>query len=270
MGNDKRVKITSIPEKLDNDLLKHLVIIDGEIYVRHFLCSSFLPVEPLNESSNNFFVNQTYHTNIRLYKECLKNEDYDGLFLHIEKQYRLVWFIKNYKRIYLNVGEKKYYNLLRGVLDIVDIHYNTKKHYTKLLNFGNDPHLLMSSYERNYFDKLPNEFIIYRGVSSKKKLSKKDIVKFIGNSWTIDKKISIWFSGFQSKHYQEGYYYLLEYNINKEIVLSYFSQRKEKEIFIDYTKIDITKISITTLDKEVVSNTLTKGLTNKKYISLYF
>ena len=70
------------------------------------------------------------------------------------------------------------------------------------------------------------------------------------------------------KKYQEGYYYLLEYNINKEIVLSYFSQRKEKEIFIDYTKIDITKISITTLDKEVVSNTLTKGLTNKKYIYL--
>jgi hypothetical protein len=60
MGNDKRIKINSIPEKLDNDLLKHLVIIDKEIFVRHFLCSSLLPVDPLNKSSNNFFVNQTY------------------------------------------------------------------------------------------------------------------------------------------------------------------------------------------------------------------
>ena len=257
----KKGIITSInvkPEKLDLSLFNSLVNLNGEPYVRHFLCSSIFPVNPFSESENNNLVNQIYRSHLKLYEEYLKKDDFDGVFLVIEKQYRLVWFIKNYKKIYSKVGEKKYYKLLGGILVMVDEHYKTKKHYSKLLYIGNDTRLMMNTLEKKEFNKLPNEILVYRGLYSKKKLDNLNFMKFVGNSWSLDVKKSVWFSGFNSMSNQVGNHYILQYKIQKENIVSYFSSRKEKEIFLDFNKIEMSKITLKLLEKDYVFQIFTK------------
>jgi len=47
----------STQERLENDLLKYLVDIEGETHVRHFLCSSIFPVN--KNGKNSFFITQS-------------------------------------------------------------------------------------------------------------------------------------------------------------------------------------------------------------------
>ena len=97
---------------------------------------------------------------------------------------------------------------------------------------------MMDADEKTFFDQLPNELKIYRGVYLNKKDDKYD---FLGSSWTLDYEKAKWFAerrGFRENEYPLVY----SLNVNKEDVLSYFNRRNENEILIDYTKIDLDEL----------------------------
>jgi hypothetical protein len=173
----------------------------------------------------------------------MEEKDYDSLMIWLDKQTRMWWFIHNYKKVYKDLGEEKYFKMFRENLTYVDNHDNVRKYYSKMISIGSNPQLMMSKKEKKQFENLPETFIIYRGTSSNTKPSSSIIKKLLGNSWTNDKKISEWFSKNHSPKFRGSkYIVILNYKVKKSEIISYFTERKEKEIFLDYTKIDPTKV----------------------------
>jgi hypothetical protein len=230
------------------ELLPHLVKFKGEILVRHFLCQSPFPVSPTKKTVFNSMANSTYRIHHEPYNKYLQDKDYERVFLFIEKAHKLQWFIDHYEMMYNHLGDKKYYRLLRDTLVEVNYHYYTKKHYHKLLAIGNDPLNMMNEYERKVYNKFPDRFEIYRGVCSNEPITPKNIEYFIGNSWTLDKKKSVWFAKNFYPYERNPYYVNFTYEASKPEVLSYFSNRKEKEIFVDYSILDYDRIIIEELN----------------------
>ena len=230
-------------ENLLSELYPFLINSESEYYVRHILKWSYFPVNPLKKTENNNLVNMGYLENKKMYDKYMEEKDYDGIMVLLDKQTRMWWFIQNYKRVYRDLGDEKFYKLFRSNLVYVDSHYSYKKYYSKIISLGRDPKLMMSKKEQKQLDKLPETFTIYRGVSSDKIPSSSNVKKLLGNSWTNDKKISDWFSRNHSPKFTGcKYYIILSYQISKDEIISYFTDRKEKEIFIDYSKIDTSKV----------------------------
>ena len=97
---------------------------------------------------------------------------------------------------------------------------------------------MMDADEKTFFDQLPKELKIYRGVYLNKKDNKYD---FLGSSWTLDFEMAKWFAerrGFRENEYPLVY----SLTVNKEDVLAYFTRREEAEILVDYTKIDLDEV----------------------------
>jgi hypothetical protein len=222
------------------ELWGHFSDWNGETYMNHFLCPKCFPVNPSGVSGNNTIVNNWYLSSKRRYEECLSEKNYDGVLLEVTKPFRTKWFLKNYKRIFKDVGEKKYYELLGEVLTDVEFHHYTKKSYSRLMSIGSDPLRMMNKSERRMYYKLPERFMIYRGIHSDRKITSENFHRFVGNSWTVDRKISQWFSD----RFDSDYKVILSTEISKSQVLSYFTGRKEKEIFVDFEKLDYSQIII--------------------------
>jgi hypothetical protein len=247
-----RVKVIKFKrEELLPELFKFLVKNGDENYIRHFLFWTYFPVDPLRKCENNTMVNNQYKSTMKMYETYLKEKDYSGIFVLLDKETRMGWFIKNYKKIYKDVGEEIYFKLLRENLVYVDNHDTVRKHYSKLICLGKDHLLMMSKKERKQFDKLPENLTIYRGTSSDKEVTPSNIRKLLGNSWSLDKEISIWFTVNHSPKFRGSkYLILLTYKLKKSEVISYFTDRNENEIFLDYTKIDLDRITYEYIPKD--------------------
>ena len=234
---DKKVVYT---EKLHPDLVPYLENMgEEEFYLKHELVWRLLLDNPFEESEYNHWVNQWYGKVKQKYQEYLQSKDWESVFGLISTPKRTQWIIENYHQIYQDIGDDKYYSLLGNVLVGVELHYYTKKFYSKLLYIGSDPLKMMDENERKLYDELPEQFTIFRGVDSQSKITLKNFRKFVGNSWTIDKEKSLWFSTRGLK-----YSVVLSTEIFKNQVLSYFTKRKEEEVFVDYEKLDYSKIKI--------------------------
>lgn len=236
-------------EQLLPELYRFLETHGKDTYVRHILSWSHFPVNLFKKSENNTIVNQGYLEKKKMYDEYMNKKKYESILVLLDKQTRMWWFIQYYKKIYKDLGEEKYYKMLGENLTYVDNHDQVRKYYSKMISIGSNPHLMMSKKERKQFEKLPNTFTIYRGTSSNKKPSSSNIKKLLGNSWTNDKKISEWFSKNHSPKYRGSkYIIILSYNVKKSEVISYFTDRKESEVFLDYTKIDLSLVNWEILD----------------------
>lgn len=234
------------------DELKHYIYyIEGRPYVQHFLVGECYEVNINGKSKNNYLTNNQYLGKNELYEEYYYNGEFEEVLTLLDKHKRMGWFIQNHEEIYENsINEDLYYQLLRENLVYVDNHGSYRKEYPNLINIGSNPHLMMFEDERKKFDKLPNEFVVYRGVSSNKKITKRNVQDLLGNSWSLDREISIWFSiNHSSRHLKSKYLFLLTYQVSKTEVLSYFTDRNEEEIFLDHTRIDINKISFEEIPK---------------------
>jgi len=238
---DKVIKLKK--ENLLPELFPFIINIDGKNYVRHILQWSYFPVDPFKKTEYNNLVNMGYMENKKRYDKYMKEKDYDSIMVLLDKQTRMWWFIQNYKRVYKDLGEEKYYKMLSDNLTYVDNHDMVRKYYSKMISLGSNPHLMMSKKEQKQFDRLPETFTIYRGTSSNTKPSSSNIKKLLGNSWTNDKKISEWFSKNHSPKFRGSkYIIILNYQVKKSEIISNFTERGEKEIFMDYTKMDPTKV----------------------------
>ena len=86
---------------------------------------------------------------------------------------------------------------------------------------------LMTEEDYEYFNNLPEEIEIWRGVSPGR--------EEYGLSWTDDYGKAVWFKERFERDSVEGY--LLHAKINKRDVLAYFNSRNESELVVDVFKI---------------------------------
>ena len=243
-----------IEEELLNDELKEFVTyINGEPHIRHFLCWSYYPVNLLGKSVSNTMSNQSFTTKKKYYEVYFKKKKYNDILTLLDKHTQIEWFIEHYKIVYSDIGDKKYYKMLKEILVYIDNHDPYRKHYSDLISIGNDSTQMMTSNEKKRYNKLPQKLTIYRGTSSHKKITKSNVNELYGNSWSIDREISIWFGMNHSPKFRGSkYIILLTYELDKSEVVSYFTERGENEIFIDYTKIDLSRITIEEIPKKYI------------------
>lgn len=97
-----------------------------------------------------------------------------------------------------------------------------------------DRNSLMKPEELKYYNKLPNEVKIYRGVAVGRAEQQ-------GLSWTCNFKTAKWFSERFNHSNQKGY--ILSGKVKKEDIFAYFNGRNEDEILCNSKKVyDITRI----------------------------
>ena len=249
---NKEIDINNLnPEFLNEDLQNSIIEYKGRLYINHLLCQNFYKeIEPFAETSNNACVNFQYLTTLKLYRKYLKLKDYDGVLNILEKQKKMEWFLKNYKKVYQNIGNKKFYEMFSWLLTYVDHHYPYRKKYSEIIKIGKNPRLMMSKEEKKHFLKLSNKCKIYRGIcydSKLKQIEEKDRELLIGNSWTLDYEQACWFAkNHATKYYPNSKYkkYILSYDIDKKDIIAYFKDRKEEEVFINFKSINLKKIMI--------------------------
>ena len=88
---------------------------------------------------------------------------------------------------------------------------------------------MMTGYERKYFNKLPNEIRLYRGMTANELKSNE-----FGMSWTLSKKVAYFFAHTYERNLSTNNMQKIVYDkvFNKKNALCYLSSRKEKEILI--------------------------------------
>lgn len=254
------------PERLNSDLLNSIYINENSklFYVDHFLCSDFyLNVNIFESSINNSYINLRYKSNLNIYRKCLRNKDYEGVFTLLDKQKRMPWLIKNFRKLFNHYGEKLFYRIFRENLIYVDHHYPYRRAYKKILNCGTKTHLMMNAKEKKELSKLNKVVTIYRGVcieAGHKSISKSNKDKLIGHSWTTHYKKAEWFACCHApKFTQEPLTNaVLSYEIKKQDIIAYFLDRNEFEIFIDPKTIDAKSIQIQLLTKKRAKNIISK------------
>jgi len=238
-------------EFLIEELHKSIVEVGSNLYIDHFLCQDyFFDIDPFGETTNNAFINMQYKIKMTLYRKYLKEKDYDSILNILDKQKKMEWFIKHHKKIYTNIGNTRYFKMFSWILTYVDHHYPYRKNYSKIIELGRNPGLMMSKNEKEFFNKLPKVIKIYRGVCvdlNFKKIEDAQKEMLIGNSWTLDYEKAAWFSKNHAPKFHQAKKLkkiILCYEVEKKEVMAYFKERNEEEIFIDYKKIDLNKIVI--------------------------
>ena len=239
------------PEFLHEDLQNSIIELNGKLFINHILCQNYYKdIDPFDETSNNAFINLEYIAKLKIYRKQLKQKNYDAVLDILDKQKQMPWFLKNYKKIYQNYGDKKFYEIFRSIITYVDYHYPYRKKYNEVLNYGENPRWMMSKEEKKHFSMLPNKFRIYRGICFDKKIKEvdeKDKELLIGNSWTLDYNKARWFAKNHAPKFYDGNKYkkmILSYEINKKEVIAYFKDRNEEEIYVDFNNIKLEKIRI--------------------------
>lgn len=89
----------------------------------------------------------------------------------------------------------------------------------------------MKKDDYNTWQRLPDSLKIYRGVGVSRNEK--------GLSWTNDKNTALWFA--QRFNYGDKHGYLLEGTVCKKDILAYFNTRNEKEVLVDYKKVNSIK-----------------------------
>lgn len=157
---------------------------------------------------------------LRRYKGFIeKSESIDSILLLMAKSYRLPFF-KHIQKI-LSPDE-----MGRMLADIWVGSENPNDSMVPLATLIKwfkkaSRESLMDAGELAYYDSLPDEFTVYRGIGSKS--NKKGI------SYTLSLEKAEWFA----KRFQQKKGYVLAGTAKKKDVLAYFNSRKEQEVLIE-------------------------------------
>jgi hypothetical protein len=123
---------------------------------------------------------------------------------------------------------KKYWETLNSVYTCSDNLYQFR-HILKSVFLSEEPgrEYLMSEEDRDIFDSLPSNFVIYRGMTEREFKSKS-----FGVSWTLNKEVAEFFAyrywrNLATKNLKKTIH---ELTINKSDVIAYFHGRQEYEI----------------------------------------
>lgn len=139
----------------------------------------------------------------------------------VRDDFKLTWF--RLVKDHMNEADFAYY-LKHSWVDEEDPNQDRAVTLQEVVSYFRqaNPEYLMNSEERAYYQSLPPNITIYRGVSPHRAR--------LGLSWTADKDMALWFK----KRYESGVKgQLLTADIRKEHVLTYIGERNEKELVVD-------------------------------------
>ena len=169
--------------------------------------------------------------------KAIEKQNWDKVFMLIEKPFRLNWLEEN---IDLIKDDKQYYNFLKDAYMMTEFPMNGFSNYRDLLHLlyaKDNPKLMMDKEELKLLNSLPNEVKIWRGVKVDDVLDDDNI----GLSFTLNKDKAIWFA---ERFSQAGVSQaiLIEAVVNRFDILSIFLNRDEEEVIVNPEYIKIKKI----------------------------
>jgi len=264
-------KRSTLIEELCKDLIytefigNKMIFISNEIFGHYSLfngdtekCIDFLQSLGLNNSSKSTgeLLNHQYNIEKTKREEQLLNKDWKSISKNISihnKNGLLSWlgdhyheFIDDDPNLFKEVFKEGYTlnEIIRSNVDpnvLEDLVYK----FSEL-----DPKTTMNKEETSYFNNLPNQVKVYRGVQGDdyssdhnndwgRKITIDELdTEQIGYSWTTDKEKGEWFG---NRYYQKGF--LFEGIVDKRYILCYWNGRKEHEVIIDPIFIENIKIT---------------------------
>lgn len=191
---------------------------------------SFLPKEGMIDLRNE----DSYKKWIREMERMIDIWDLDRIFLMVNNPWNLTWlkYIKPY------LSKEDFSRMLRDSwIEEENPNMDANVSIATAIKWFKeaDKKYLMSDEEYSYWESLPEELTLYRGVSVGRK-------KY-GLSWTDDKEVAKWFQQRFAHGKKQGA--LLMAKINKKHCLCYFNGRNEREIVLDVNAIkkDIQEIT---------------------------
>ncbi len=191
-----------------------------ELVVHPFFPSRFLWNPDNTEHPYLDILSSDMQEAIQRYKGFIEeSESMDSILLLIDKSYRLQFF----ERIQKTLSPDDLGRLLADIWvngenpnnDVVPLP-TIVKWFKKASRES-----LMDAEELAYYDSLPDEFTVYRGIGSKS--NKKGI------SYTLSLEKAEWFA----KRFQQKNGYVLTGTAKKQDVLAYFNSREEREVLIE-------------------------------------
>lgn len=157
-------------------------------------------------------------------------KDIYHLFYYINTPYRLVAL--KYSKDFLNLEDfskllEYCWTTSENPNDDINVSINELIKYFKKA----DKHIIMKKEEYKVWEELPDEFVIYRGISNYHNPK--------GLSWTRNKDVAEWFMN----RWNNPNNYLLQATVKKEDCLCYFNGRNEDEIVVDSRHIKPKKVN---------------------------
>ena len=169
--------------------------------------------------------------------KAIEQQNWDKVFMLIEKPFRLNWLEEN---IDLIKDDKQYYNFLKDAYMMTEFPMNGFSNYRDLLDLfyaRKNPKLMLDKDELELLNSLPKEVKIWRGVKVD------DVLDYdnIGLSFTLNKDKAIWFA---ERFAQAGVSQaiLIEAVVKRDDILSIFLNRDEEEVIVNPEDIKIKKI----------------------------
>ena len=169
--------------------------------------------------------------------KAIEQQNWDKVFMLIEKPFRLNWLEEN---IDLIKDDKQYYNFLKDAYMMTEFPMNGFSNYRDLLDLfyaRENSKLMLDKDELELLNSLPNEVKIWRGVKVDDVLDEDNI----GLSFTLNKDKAIWFA---ERFAQAGVSQaiLIEAVVKRDDILSIFLNRDEEEVIVNPEDIKIKKI----------------------------
>lgn len=205
--------LLSRKEELCDELKKYLENNGKFDLIRHPLVYSIPHYE-----AQNALVNKQLEVKKKSANELLENKKYFSfVFLH-EKPHRMNAFIE----IKSKLNDKEYWEMALSVWTNSENIWQNKKEWKKLLTDNqrySTKHLFMSDDDREEFNKLPENILVYRGY--------KNGVNEKGYSYTLSQDVA---ERFSKAHKQNGK--VTSKVVNKREVFAYTNERNEQEVII--------------------------------------
>ena len=169
--------------------------------------------------------------------KAIEQQNWDKVFMLIEKPFRLNWLEEN---IDLIKDDKQYYNFLKDAYMMTEFPMNGFSNYRDLLDLfyaRENSKLMLDKDELELLNSLPNEVKIWRGVKVDDVLDDDNI----GLSFTLNKDKAIWFA---ERFSQAGVSQaiLIEAVVKRDDILSIFLNRDEEEVIVNPEDIKIKEI----------------------------
>ena len=211
----------------DLKTIKHIAIqliytkpepIEDSSFCKHpYISNSTIILPNTNEPFNIFQDIEKYHLWQEVFAEDIRQrKNAYSIACLIKTYYRPVFF----ESIKIYLSEKDFAKILADYWAAYGMMDAPK---TKFLSWFQeaDKSYLMSKREQKKFNELPDKVTIYRGVNNPEYQ--------YGCSWTLDKRIAIWFAN----RYESKERNVYECTVDKKDIICYFEIRNEKEVIIN-------------------------------------
>lgn len=179
--------------------------------------------------SMNAFYNSQYNAKLEYIEKTKSSEDWSSYIWMHERPYRLDKFIEIKKKL----SDEEYWKLLSGIWSDSENLWQYGKVLGFLINRDRPGrHAMMDEDEKAFFERLPNEFTIYRGHQAKNR---------VGYSWTLSYWRAKWFA---NRFNQKGQG-VVKATIKKENTIAVLLGRGEFEIVASPKQLKIKKVATT-------------------------